>query len=121
MTSNYAALLAQINFKLPNISYNSINSQPKKDVTFGVSLTDRFLNADFNNDGLPDVAVILKIVDFGIGYFTNTVFVVLQDLKNGPYVTNGIDLGLATYKIDTFSFDPANNNIIVSFMDRLPG
>jgi hypothetical protein len=84
-------------------------------------LTDRLLNADFNNDGLLDAAVILNVIWTGIGYFSNIVYVVLQDEKNGPYVTNGIELSLATYTTDIFSIDPKSNNIIASFTDRLPG
>jgi hypothetical protein len=132
MTNNFAALAGQINVQLPNLFYpigqdliklnNGVSSpNPTTGSIYSARLTDRILNADFNNDGLPDAAVILNIVYTGIGYFTNTVFIVLQDLKNGPYVTNGINLGIATYKTDIFTLDYTNNNIIASFVDRLPG
>jgi len=132
MTNKCASLVGQINVQLPNLFYtigqdliklnNGVSSpNPTTGSIYSARLTDRIINADFNNDNLPDAAVILNIVYTGIGYFTNTVFIVLQDLKNGPYVTNGINLGIATYKTDIFTLDYTNNNIIASFVDRLPG
>jgi hypothetical protein len=90
MTRNYTELLSKINSKLPDLTYlirndsiqltngTSLN-RPTTGAIYAATLTDRLLNTDFNNDGLPDAAVILNVIWTGIGYFSNIVYVVLQD------------------------------------------
>jgi hypothetical protein len=85
----------------------------KKGFFSSVYLENRLLNADFNNDGFMDAAVIL-VVD-GSRY----VFVVLQDYVNGPTVTKGFRIPLTSGKnfdrIPVFSMDDNNKNILLEF------
>jgi hypothetical protein len=85
------------------------------------SLTTQILNGDFNEDGHPDAAVVLYVIYNGIGYFSRILFVVLYDKANGPFVTNGVHLSIATYQIDLFSLDSTGKRIIVGYMSRYPG
>lgn len=131
LTNSYAQQVAALNSQLPNLTYREGGDSYIK-LSDGVmtegkggyrsaSLTDRILNADFNNDGRPDAAVVLFVIYDGIGYFSNILFVVLSDPVNGPVVTNGIHIGMATYKIDLFSLDADMKKIKVGYMSRLPG
>lgn len=129
-TSVWGAYVANINIQLPNLAYkvgdatlqlnNGVLTQPTGGI-LSATLDNRILNADFNNDSYPDAAVVLTVVYDGIGYFSKIVFVVLQNYATGAKPTNGIHIGIATYKIDLFSMDSENKKIIVGFMDRLPG
>lgn len=85
------------------------------------SLTTQILNGDFNDDGHPDAAVIIYAIYNGIGYFSRILFVVLYDKANGPFVTNGVHIGIATYQVDLFSLDATGKKIIVGYMSRYPG
>lgn len=72
LTSNDASLLGNINTQLPNLTYkfgneiiklnNGVGYPEQKGSIRSATLTDRILNADFNNDGYPDAAVILFII-----------------------------------------------------------
>lgn len=130
LTNLKASGLANINIQLPNLAYklgdtklqlfNGVLTQKSGSIV-QATLDDRILNADFNNDGYMDAAVVLTVVYDGIGYFSKVVFVVLQDYTNGPYITNGVHISLAIYKFDIFSMDSDNKKIIVGYVDRLPG
>lgn len=115
LTSIKAVGNANINLQLPNLAYklgdttlqlfNGILTK-KTGSIMRATLNDRILNADFNNDGYPDAAVILTVVYDGIGYFSQVVFLVLQDYSTGvPYITNGVHISIATYSIDLFSMN----------------
>lgn len=123
---------AQINIGLPNLKFNLGNGNYIRIANgilaetngpfVGASLSKKILNADFNNDGYIDAAVILNVVYTGIGYWDSFVFVVLQNYSTGPVVTNGLVVGeVAINQIDTFSTDITNKKIILQFLDRLPG
>lgn len=131
VTNSYAQELANLVSQLPNLTYRQSESSYIK-LTDGVmtegnggyrsaSLTDRILYGDFNNDGHPDAAVVLFVIYDGIGYFDYTLFVVLSDEYNGLFVTNGIAIGMSTYKLDLFSLDGDMKKIKVGYMSRLPG
>lgn len=106
LTNVKSAGLGNINPLLPNLKYKIRDTTiqlfdgilPEETSSIvQATLDDRILNADFNNDGLTDAAVVLTVYYGGVGYFSRMVFLVLQDYKNGPFVTNGVDIGIATY------------------------
>lgn len=132
LTNNDAVYAAQINIALPNLKFELGNGNfiriangvlvEKSGPFVAATLSKKFLNGDFNNDGFIDAAVILNVVYDGIGYWNNFVFVVLQNHQTGPVVTNGVVVGeVAISQIDTFSTDLDGKKIILQFKDRLPG
>lgn len=127
-TSVYGVGLANLNIQIPNLSYKVDNITLRLYNGFTVapagsirqaSLDDRILNADLNGDGNPDAIVVLTVVYDGVGYFTKVAFAVLQDYATGAITTNGIQIGIAIYKLDIFSMSWDNKDVIVGFMDRM--
>lgn len=131
VTNSYAQELALLTTQLPNLTYRQGGDSYIK-LTDGVmtegkggyqsaTISDRILFGDFDSDGHPDAVVVLFVIYSGIGYFDQTLFVVLSDGANRPFVTNGIPIGMSTYKLDLFSLDADMKKIKVGYMSRLPG